>query len=238
MKRIPRVLITGAGAAIMAIVTAAGASAAGFLGPGHFSTDAADANASWYSTSPYVTVSVDRGTFVFRPSHHGGLPFIQHATTLYVSVQTDTSFGQDCFVVPDSAFVESNGVQSASLRVTVDATNLCPGFATPVSGVIGDAGGGPPPPPPLDLPFPVTVTMTWTGNGVTSSNIDTNRSSCGGLSSVNHSSMASAIATASGTISLGDGTVLSLSNPDYAQTDAGSFVSDIQGTPNPLCYGV
>ena len=238
MKRIPRVLLTAAGAAVIAIVTAVSASAAGFLGTGHFSNDFADANASWYSTSPYIDVSVNRNTFVFRPTHHSSAPFMQHATVLYVSVGTDTSFAQDCFVIPDAAFVQSNGVQSASLNVTVDATNLCPGFATPIAGVIGDAGGGPPPPPPADLPFPVTIHMTWTGDGVTSSNLDTNRSTCGGFSSQNHSSMTSAVASAAGTISLGDGTTLSVGNPDYAQTDLGKFTYDIIGTPNPLCYGV
>ncbi len=236
MRRIPRVALTAAGAAIIALVTAVGASAAGFLGPGHFSTDTADANAAWYNSSPFVTVDVNRGTFVFRPTHHGGTATMQHSTVLFVSVQTDTLFGQDCFVIPDSAFVESSGVQSASVNVTVDATNLCPGYATPIAGVIGDAGGGPP--PGQDLPFPVTVSMTWTGNGVTSYFTDQSRSTCGGYSSVNHSTTSSAIASASGTISLGDGTTLSLSSPDFAQTDAGTFTSTAQGTPNPLCYAV
>jgi hypothetical protein len=236
MQRVPRVLLTAAGAAIIAIVTSVGASAAGFLGPGHTSSNFADANASWYTTSPYVQVSVDRNTFVFRPSHHGGSPLMQHATILFVSVQTDTLTGQDCFIIPDSAFVQSNGVQNASVSVTVDATNLCPGFATKISGVIGDAGGGPP--PGLNLPFPVTVNMAWTGNGVTSSFSDNSRSSCGGFSSVNQTSQKSAIANATGTITLGDGTALSLSNPDFATSDAGTFQSDLQGTPNPLCYGI
>jgi hypothetical protein len=29
-----------------------------------------------------------------------------------------------------------------------------------------------------------------------------------------------------------------LSNPDFASTDAGTFQSDVQGYPNPLCYGI
>ena len=237
MRRMPTLVLTIAGAAVMAVVTAVGASAAGFLGPGHFSTTVADANAQWFSSSPFVMVSADRNTFVFRPSHHGGAPIVQHATILFVTVQSPTMFGQDCFVIPDSAFVQSNGVQDASVNVTVDATDLCPGFATPLAGVITDAGGGPPP-GGGGLPLPLTVNLTWTGNGVTSSNVDTSRSACGGFNSENHNSMTSAIASVNGTIVFGDGSVLTLSNPDFAQSDAGTFSSEIQGSPNPLCYGI
>ena len=237
MKRIPRVLLTAAGAAVMAIVTAAGASAAGFFGPGHSSSSGADAYADWYSTTPYVSVSVDRNTFVFRPSHHGGVATVGHMTLLFVTVQTDTTFESGCYEIPDSAFVESNGVQNASVNVTVDSPNLCEfGKATPVSDVLGDAGGGPP--PGSDIPLPLTVNMTWAGNGVTSANTDTGRATCGGFNSENQDSIKSAIASATGTLSFGDGSSITLGPSDFGTVDQSSFQSNVQGYPNPLCYGI
>src|SRR4030081_1024042 len=125
---------------------------------------------------------------------------MQHATIVIVSAQTATFMGTDCFMVPDTAFVESNGVQAASLSITVDTPN-CPGFAAPLSGVVtATSGKGGPPPTDTGLPLPLTVSLNWSGNGATSISNDRNRMSCGGFSADTRSDMTSAVASASGSL--------------------------------------
>jgi hypothetical protein len=84
----------------------------------------------------------------------------------------------------------------------------------------------------------MTVNLTWAGNGVTSSSTDTSRSTCGGFTSENHQMGSSAIASASGTLSFGDGTSITLGPSDFGSLDQGSFVTNAQGYPNPACYGI
>jgi len=234
MKRVHRLALTIVGAAIVAAVTTATAFGAGYLGPGHYVSNFADASAQWFSTG-FTNVSVDRNTFVFRG--HGGTSFMQHATILIVQVKSPTVLGDECFVIPDQDFVESNGVQAASLNAIGDTSNLCPGFATPLSSVLKGSGTKGGPGPGGNLVLPLTVNLSWTGNGVTATSSGVGRFDCAGFSSVNQSHSMTTLGAATGTLTFGDGTVMSLAGSDFGSIDSGSDMSDLQGTPSAQCLG-
>jgi hypothetical protein len=234
-----RFVVIAISALIVGALTSTAAFAAGFLGPGHSSTDFADANAQWFpdANSPYVVqLSVNRNTFIFRPTHNsGGTSVMQHATVLLVQLKGPAASGFDCFMIPDSDFVVSNGVQSASLNATVTAAEFCPGFAEPLPGVgAGKSGGGPPPDGGIQLPL--TVAISWSGNGATSVTTDESHMSCAGFSIQNHISDSSARATATGSLSMPSVTVTP-SPTEQANVDQGTIVSDVKGSPSPLCFG-
>jgi hypothetical protein len=235
MKRVYRLAITAVSTAVIAVLTTAAAFAAGYLGPGHYATNFADASGTWF-TSGFASVTVDRNTFVFRG--HNGTSYMQDATILMVQLKTPTVLGFDCFLIPDQDFVESNGVQAASLNATGDSSNLCPDFATPLPAVLSGSGGkGGGPGPGGNIQLPLTVTLSWAGNGTTSTSSDQGTSSCGGFSGEFHSHMSSAAAAATGALTFGDGSVMSLTNSDSGSVDSGSFTSNMQGYPSPACFG-
>src|SRR5712691_10369306 len=98
-------------------------------GPGHFTFNDLSASASFFSPTDQSSqnVFVDRSLFMFRPKGGGGLQTM-NMTVLSVSVFQPnpdptmppliSDFG--CFVIPDSDFVVSPDLQSASLNATVD----------------------------------------------------------------------------------------------------------------------
>lgn len=238
MKRFRKALVIAVSGAIVAVVSAAGVSAAGLITPGHFSVDFADGNAYWYSTAN-ASISVNRNTFIFRPSHDGGPASMYHATLLFVTIQTPTFAGSDCFQIPDLDFVESNGVQSATLNAYVDSSNLCFGSATPISDVLSGAGGKGGPPPVTGIPLPMTVSVTWSGNGLTTSATNAGHLMCGTFSSATQSSDQLAYGSANGTLTFYDGSTspIVLTASDFASVDQGAFQSDNQGTVDPRCFG-
>jgi hypothetical protein len=238
MTRAQRLLVTAIGGVIVCAITSSAALAAGFLGPGHFSTEFADASGLWFPdrVSPtFVQLSVDRNEFVFRPTQNsGGSSLMQHATILIVQFKGATGAGFDCFVIPDSAFALGNGVQSASLNVTItDPSTRCPGFAVPLADIASGKGG---PPPGGGIPLPLTVTASWSGNGATAMNTSENRSSCSGFSIESHLSVVSARSTATVSLTM-PGQTITTSPTQNANVDEGNVVSDIQGSPSPLCFG-
>ena len=162
---------------------------------------------------------------------------MQHATVLTVAIKGPVVAGFDCFMIPDSAFVVGSGVQSASLNVTVNAVDRCPGFAEPLAGIAAGKAGGGGPPPGGGFQFPLTINASWSGNGATSTVTSEDRSSCGGLSIENHTNDSSARGTATATLTM-PGIVVSLSPTESANIDQGTVISDIQGSPSPLCVGV
>lgn len=240
MKRFWKAVLTAASATIVAAVSAAGVSASGMITPGHFTTDSADGNAYWYSAL-YAQVSVNRNTFIFRPSHNGRPASISHATLLYVTLQTGNISGSDCFVIPDSDFVQGPGLQSVTLNAYVDSSNLCYGLATTLDAALTGAGCGKgcPPPPPLDIPLPMSISITWTGNGVTSTSAQAGHSTCAGLTTTFQFSSTLVYGAASGTLSFHDGVTAPIVLPvsDFANVDKGSLQSDSEGTVDPRCFG-
>jgi hypothetical protein len=161
---------------------------------------------------------------------------MQHATILTVAIKGPFVSGFDCFIIPDSDFVVAGDVQSASLNATVNAIDRCPGFAEPLAGIAAGKSGGGGPPPGGGLQFPLTVSANWSGNGATSTFASSDQSSCGGLSIENHTSTSTAQATATGSLSM-PGLVITPSPTERASVDQGNVVSNVQGSPSPLCVG-
>src|SRR5260370_8111804 len=137
MTRAHRFVITAISAVTVGALTCSAAFAAGFLGPGHFSTDFADATSMWFpdaNSQYFAQVSVNRNMFVFRPTQNsGGTSIMQHSTVLQVQLKGPAASGLDCFIIPDSDFVVGGDVQSASLNATANAIHPSPPFAVPLS---------------------------------------------------------------------------------------------------------
>lgn len=180
-------------AGVLAVATVAAAGGFGF-GPGQFSFSDTSAFNGFFNPADQsnVVVSVDRGTFLFKPRAGGGFTHA-HMTVLNVNIFTPnpnptmpplvSAFG--CFVIPDGDFTVSSDLQAASLSATVDASNLCPGFLVPVVGAVvakaGGGGGG-----STGLTFPLTVSGTWTGNGAVQEQLDQGRFTCQTFSASTH----------------------------------------------------
>ena len=240
MTRAQRYLVTAVGAVIVSAITSSAAFASGFLGPGHSSSQFADASATWNpdaNNPDFVQLSVSRNMFVFRPTaNSGGTSVLQHATMLFVTLEGATVAGSVCFTIPDSDFVVGSGAQSASLNATVHATDRCQGFGQSLADLAaGKPGGGPP--PVGGFQFPLTVTATWSGNGVTTTIVSDGRLSCGGFGMQNHIMDSSARATATGSVSM-PGLTVTTPSTDQAGVDQGTAVSDIQGVPPLSCFGI
>jgi len=240
MTRAQRLLVTAVGAAIVCAITSSVALAQGFLGPGHSSTEFADASASWFpdANNPYfVDLTVSRSTFVFRPTENsGGTPIIQRGTMLIIFVEGASFFGSDCFMIPDTDFVVSTDVQSAALNATVNANNRCQGFGQSLQDIAaGKPGGGPP--PVVGFQFPLTVSASWSGNGATVAIVSDARESCAGFSLEGHISDSSARGTATGLVSM-PGLTVTTPSTDQAGMDEGALVTDTQGVPPLSCFGI
>lgn len=180
-------------AATVTIVSVGAAGGFGF-GPGKFTFNDTSAFTSFFdpATQANVNVSVDRSLFMFRP-RAGGPVQTQNMTVLSVNIftpnpdptQPPVVSDNGCFIIPDSAFVVSSDLQSASINATVDATNLCPGFLVPLTGAApgaakGGGGGG------TGFTFPLTVSATWTGTGAVTISENQGTMRCEGFVSITH----------------------------------------------------
>jgi len=94
-----------------------------------------------------------------RPS--GGSPTTQVETDLHIFQSSFPDFVQNCYVIPDSAFVMSGDLQSASLHVSIDPT-------TPACPQASNGG----------FPDTFTLDITWTGSGALSTFRNTGSSGC------------------------------------------------------------
>jgi len=243
MRTATRLTVIAISVMLIAAVTSAGAIAAGFLGPGHYQSSFASANGAWFEDTQgnpiQVIVNVNRDTFVFRPTTAGGTPLVQHATVLQILLFTygGPVNGSACFVIPDADFAVGNNVQSASLNTTLSAAEACQGRAVPLASVLGagpeigagDVGG---------ITMPLTVQITWTGLGVTSTNNSAGLTSCGGFRTEMHFASSSASASTSGLLTLFDRSTIALPVRNQAAVRKGSSVLDVQGEPNPACFGI
>ena len=239
MTRAQRLFVTAIGAVIVCAITSSAAFAAGFLGPGHSSSEFADVSAAWFPDATnlnFVDLSVSRNDFVFRPTRNsGGTATMQHATLLFVTVEGPAVAGSECFVIPDSDLVVGSDVQSASLHATVNAIDRCQGLPQSLSDVAAGKPGGPPPVPGIQ--FPLTVSASWSGNGTTARFNNSGRATCGSFAMESHSSVSTARGTATGSVSM-PGLTVTPSPTDQASMDQGTNVSDIQGSLSPACFGV
>lgn len=184
------------------------AAAGGFgQGAGTFAFSDTFAFDSFYNSvdQSSVNISVDRGLFMYRPRAGGPLQ-MQHMTSLSVTIfgpqidptQPPQMVASGCFILPDSDFVVSSDLQTASVNATLGEGDVCPGFlvpvvgATPIKAAGGGAGGG----GTIGLSFPLTVSATWTGTGATSTQTDQGRFSCGTFNALTHSTGLSAFSSA------------------------------------------
>lgn len=194
---------------ILAALAISSVAAAGGFGQGAGTYTFSDTNAFDAFFNPVdqsnVNISVDRGLFMIRPRAGGPIQISPLMTTLFISIsgpQTDPNqppplIASGCFILPDSDFVVSSDLQTASVNATLGESDVCPGFLVPVLGAtpIKAAGGGPGGGGTIGLSFPLSVSATWTGTGATSTQTDQGRFSCGTFNSLTHSTGLSAISS-------------------------------------------
>lgn len=198
-------LSAGMAVSIVATLTIASVGAAGGFGQGGgkftFTDTSAFANFFNPSDGSSLNVSVDHGTFMFRP--RGGGPFQTSVmTALNVSFFKPDPNNPNgpplvaesfCRVIPDSSFVVSNDLQTATLNA-VDQMTGCFASQVAITGAVPDAGGaggggggGPEP--------PVTVIASWTGTGLVGISANQGTFSCGGFVSTTHNHNQSALSS-------------------------------------------
>ena len=187
-------------ASSLAIVSVAAAGGLGSAG-GTFTFHDLNANASNFNVvdGSSDTVSVDRSLFMTRARANGGFT-TQQMTVMSISVfvpnpdpsQRPLVADGACFVIPDSDFVVSSTLQTASLNATVDESNFCPGFLVPVNGAApakaGGGGGG-------TFTYPLTVTASWTGTGANGTREDQGTFRCQSFVAVTHERILSAMSS-------------------------------------------
>ena len=217
----------------------------GGCGPGPIkcNSDQLDASAFWQSEdlTSFVSFSANRGSFVVRP--RGGPAIVTPPETMvFVSFATPTIAGSNCFVVPDSAFVISRDIQSASLHVTLTGDMQCFGFATPLFqdiGAIPAAGGGGG--SGGDIPLPLGVDVTWKGPGLPFAFTTTSSEHCGGFTATFQLRGLSSQAIANGSFTVPDPTVpghvitTDLGPTNFAGADQISMQQISNGVPGSLC---
>jgi len=204
MRRVARSLafsVSILGALAITSVAAAG----GFgQGAGTFNFSDTFASDSFYNSADgsNVNLSVDRSLFMFRPRAGGPLQ-TQYMTVLSITIfgpQPDLSqppslVASGCFILPDSDFVVSGNLQTASVTATLTEADICPVLLVPLLGATpakGNGGGG----GTIGLNFPLALSATWTGTGATSTQTDQGRFSCGTFNALTHSTNLSAFSAA------------------------------------------
>ena len=206
-------LSVGIAVCVGASISIASVGAAGGFGSGAGTTTFYDTNGFVNFFDPVsqasLNVSVDTGTFMFRPRGGGGVQ-TQVMTVMSLSYFLPDLSNPDgpplvsdsgCFVIPGSDFVVASGLQSASLNATVDESNLCPGFLIPLTGAVADGkgggGGG-----STGFTFPLTVSASWTGTGELQSSENQGSFRCDTFVALMHSHSQSALsALVSATVS-------------------------------------
>jgi len=223
----------------LALAAAALAAGGGGLAPGQYSFADTSANAffGYGKGGPPegFSVFVNRGLNTFEPES-GGVATVSRSTIVQLSVYTATGYGFGCYVIPETDFVVSSNLQSASLDTTLTTANMCKGFGAPgvsqatVPALVGNAATA----PSAGLPPSITVKVTWTGNGVTSTMKGKNSFECLDYSTDGSYTALTAAASAAGTISMLDG---SFTAPNNALVGSGSSTLDISGYRSALCPG-
>jgi hypothetical protein len=201
-----------------------------------------DAFAAWFSGDPTavfptVTINPTRSTFVMKP-RNGPATITPLETIVTVQFSTPTVNGFGCFVVPDSAFVVSRDLQSASLNATLDpAVNACPGLMTPQLGAaLADPGPGGGALPGGGLPA-MTVSVTWTGPGLAFHSTNTSTQTCGGFTSTFHTQGLSSNSTANGSLTFVGGGAPALGFTPSAGVDDFNTIINSNGFPPATCIG-
>ncbi len=217
------------------LALAAGAVAAGGMGPGKYTFHSTFADAFFGMgkkggpPSPSFMVSVSQGLNSFHP-RAGGPPVVIDNTMVFVTAFDATgSGGFGCFIVPDNNFTVSRDLQSAALHSTLTADEACPGFAKPIGGGkdAGVPGGN------SGLVLPITVDVTWTATGAVTTFKQTFSLQCLDFNEDGNSTNQSTNALATGSISALTGQFTS----EFADVSATDGMLDLRGSPTPPCGG-
>ena len=236
----------GAAVAVTGALTVASVGAAGGFGSGagRFTFNDLSANASFFDPidQSNTNISVDRQLFFFRPRSGGPLQGPELMTVLSVNHFVPNSDPTQpplvdqslSAIIPDSDFVVSGNLQSATLNTTVDVGSCLE--VVPLTGVLPAKGGG-----GCGTGFtgPVTVSATWTGTGVIATQDDNGTSRCGSFVATTHnysraafSSNVTATVSEVGNFSGGAPSVFgSVSSSEFVNIVAGS------GIISPACGG-
>jgi hypothetical protein len=226
----------GVSVSVTAALTVVSVAAAGGFGSGAglFTYTDTSANANFFNPDDYSSagVSADHSLFMVRP--RGGVgATAQEMTVLSIYVYVPSADPNDpplvdlygCFVIPDSDLVVSRNLNTATLHATVNESDQCEGFISPigVGPAKGGGGGG------SGFTYPLTVTGTWTGTGVTAMSSDQGVFTCGGFVSSSHSQYSSQFSS-SVTVSISGVGTFSGGPNAFGNVSVGSNVLNVTGT--------
>jgi len=237
VKKLALVVSVVFGASLV-LAAAAVAAGGGDLGPGTYSFTTKEAGATFGtpkggpSSQQGFSVIVNRGLNSFRTRDPKAPRTVLNTSIVSLVIfddAGDATFG--CFIINPADFTVSKDLQSAKLRTTLTADEVCPGLGSPVSGTkgappFGGPGGG------AALPLPISLDIAWTGNGVAVTGTDRSTTQCLDYSTQFNSSYQFSSASASGTISAIAG---SFTTP-LAGVTSSDIKATIKGTPQPACF--
>lgn len=208
--------------------------AGGGLGPGQTLFSDTNANASFGGKGgppEGFSVFVNQGLNSFEPED-GGVTTVNRSTIVKLTVFTASGTGGACYVIPDSDFVVSRNLQSATLNTTLTTANMCKGKGTPTI-----SSGAPPLstngvlPPVINLPPSITIDVTWNGTGVTSVLRSKSTFECLDYSTDMSSTNRAAAAGATGSISMLTGS----RTASYAVVGSTDGTIDVSGVLSSSC---
>ena len=223
----------GVSVSVMTALTVVSVAAAGGFGSGagRFTYTDTNANASFFNPDDYssVSISADHSLYMVRPRGQVGAT-AQEMTVLSIYVFVPNADPNQpplelygCFVIPDSDLVVSKNLNTATLDATVNESDQCEGFISPIGAGPAKGGGG-------GFTYPLTVTGTWTGTGVTAMSTDQGVFTCGGFVSSTHSQTNSQFSS-SVTVSIsGVGTFSGGAPNAFGNVSVGSFAVNVTGT--------
>jgi hypothetical protein len=213
--------------------------AGGGLTPGQYSFNDTSANAffGYGKGGPPegFSVFVNRGINSFEPEDSTGGTTVVRSTMVQLAVYSATVNGFACYVIPESDFVVSSNLQSASLHTTLTTANLCKGFGVPatsktaVAPLVANAAAA----PAGGLPPTITLNVTWTGNGVTAYMTSKTSLECLDYSNQGSFKGRSVAAGAAGTISMLAGSFTTA--PNTAVIGSSDSTIEISGYQSPSC---
>ena len=234
-------LSVGVAVSVAATLTVASVGASGGFGQagGKFTFTDTSGFTNFFdpSNDASINVSVDRSLFMFRP-RAGGAIQTSFMTLLSVSyfVPNPTDPTQPplvsdniCLVIPDSDFVISSDLQTATLNAVNEST-LCPGFIVPITGAVPDAksgggGGG------TGFTLPLTVTASWTGTGAVGTSDNDGSFRCGNFVATTHDHNLSALSAFETTSISGIGTFSGSGAPNaFGTVSVNTNVMNVAGS--------
>jgi hypothetical protein len=218
----------------LALATAAFGAGGGFV-PGQTIFSETNANAFFGGAKggppQGFYVYVNQGLNSFEPED--GVTTITRGTMVQLTVFSGSAVGGACYTIPESDFVVSRNLQSATLSTTLTDANMCKGKGSPAIGgaAVAPLATNGVMPPTLTLPPSIRLNVTWTGNGVTGVQRTQTTSTCLDYSTESSRTSRAATSTAAGTISMLDGTF----SAPYSLVGSLDGTIEVSGYPSASC---